>query len=57
MGEGCLGNEACRSVLDQLEFMQGLLMEAKEERVALVNTGCNKTAEKESDRTGGFNFG
>lgn len=32
-------------------------MEAKEERVALVNTGCNKTAEKESDRIGGFNFG
>lgn len=39
-------------VLDNLEFMEGLLGEAKEERVAVVDTGGGEAVDNDGGGTG-----
>lgn len=48
IGRRGLGNEACSKVLDRLDLMYGLVMQAKEERFAIINTGGNKTIDQDS---------
>lgn len=46
------GYDSGSRVLDQLEFVKGLVGEAEEERVAVVQAGGNKAVDKDGGRVG-----
>ena len=50
---GSLCDDTGGRVLDQLEFMEGLVREAEEERIAIVQTGGDKAVNKDGSGLGG----
>ena len=49
---GCVGDDAGSSVLTQSEFMEEMIREAKQERVAVIQTGGDSMAVECSVREG-----
>ncbi len=47
------GNDTCSRVLNQLELMEGLVRETKEERITIIKTRGDKTVDKDGGSVGG----
>ena len=50
---GCSSDDTGSSVLDQLEFMEEFVRETKEEGIAVIQAGSDKSVNQDCSRVGG----
>ena len=53
VGRRGFGDDSCGRVLNQLKLMEGLVRETEKKRVAVIQTGGDKTVDKDGGSAGG----